>query len=536
MDKIDKWISACTTTHTACSKSGHPYFKPTRLLDLGEVEELASGRRPPVRLINSAEHLRNPDISLRYLTLSHRWRRSKMPKLEKEKEMELRQAVSLRTLPKTFRHAIKLTRRLGIRYLWIDSLCIFQDSQEDWLNEAAKMADVYSNAYCNISAASADNGGLFFSRSPNLVATSIVRPQWPAARNLDFTITNQLPELIREDLSAQPLFKRGWVLQERLLANRNLHFTKTQVLFECRHHLVCETYPNGIPDPHGEICWKHKAHPSIHGVIDSYQESHYGESKSMLEWNRLVETYSTCDLTKTKDKLMALSGIAAHFMQIKMPGDQYLAGLWASQLPSNLLWEPHKGARKQDEYTAPSWSWASIDGAISMARTEHHRGGNGAFYADLTEIYDKVTTASGSLTGPVTAGRIRLFGVTAVAYLRGRNDRIYGVSKMKDRDSRNYGMWRPPEADTAIRLDFPLEERHNHADSEWQIPIVLIRYFTHLGRDDAIILCPGVDGLALRALPDGMYMRIGTILLVSQNIHQLLDLLGYPEGRWIDLI
>jgi hypothetical protein len=120
MDKIDKWISACITTHPACGKSSYPYFKPTRLLDLGGVEELASGWRPPIRLIYSAEHLRNRDFSLRYLTLSHRWGRSKMPKLEKESEMELRRAISLRTLPKTFRHAIKLTRRLGIRYLWID--------------------------------------------------------------------------------------------------------------------------------------------------------------------------------------------------------------------------------------------------------------------------------------------------------------------------------------------------------------------------------------------------------------------------------
>jgi hypothetical protein len=135
---------------------------------------------------------------------------------------------------------------------------------------------------------------------------------------------------------------------------------------------VCETYPNGIPDLHGEICKTHKAQPSIHRVIDSNQESRYGESKSVVEWNRLVETYSTCNLTKPKDKL-------------------------------------------------------------------------------------------------------RL----AVAYLRGSNDEIYKISKMKDRDSRNYRVWRPPATHT-IKLDFPLEERHNHADSKWQAPVILIRYFQPL--------------------------------------------------------
>jgi hypothetical protein len=64
-------------------------------------------------------------------------------------------------LPRTFQDAVLVTRRLGVKYLWIDSLCIIQDDVEDWQTESGKMADIYSDAYLVIGAnRSADcNGG-----------------------------------------------------------------------------------------------------------------------------------------------------------------------------------------------------------------------------------------------------------------------------------------------------------------------------------------------------------------------------------------
>jgi len=68
-------------------------------------------------------------------------------------------------LPETFRDAVQVTRELGIRYLWIDSLCIIQDKHDcrDWYHEANLMDKVYLHSYCNISAADANDstGGLF---------------------------------------------------------------------------------------------------------------------------------------------------------------------------------------------------------------------------------------------------------------------------------------------------------------------------------------------------------------------------------------
>lgn len=90
-----------------------------------------------------------------------------MPKLESSNEIAFRQSIPFQALPKTFQHAIELTRQLEVRYPWIDALCIIQDSDDDWLSEGATMANVYRNAYCNIAATSATdiNRSLFYARN-----------------------------------------------------------------------------------------------------------------------------------------------------------------------------------------------------------------------------------------------------------------------------------------------------------------------------------------------------------------------------------
>ena len=62
------------------------------------------------------------------------------------------ESINMTDIPKTFQDAVLITRKLGYRYLWIDSLCIIQDSASDWQIESVKMADIYFNAVVNISA------------------------------------------------------------------------------------------------------------------------------------------------------------------------------------------------------------------------------------------------------------------------------------------------------------------------------------------------------------------------------------------------
>lgn len=130
---------------------------PSRFIDVGSRD----GRKDP-RLVSSTE-VSNKE---RYTTLSHCWGASpdNMP-LRTTHATKAAHMVSIpmRTLPKTFRDAIDVTRALNVRYIWIDSLCIVQDDLEDWEQEAAKMASIYEGSFLTIAAADSpnSNGGLF---------------------------------------------------------------------------------------------------------------------------------------------------------------------------------------------------------------------------------------------------------------------------------------------------------------------------------------------------------------------------------------
>ncbi|PMD17228.1 HET-domain-containing protein, partial [Hyaloscypha hepaticicola] len=124
------------------------------------------------------------------MTLSHCWGTKKFLTLTTNNLENSRQRISLEDLTRVFQDAIHVTRFMGIDYIWIDSLCIIQDSPEDWAKESLLMEDVYSNSYCNIAATHASSGedGCFDE------------------------VTNSL------------LLQRAWVFQERILAPRVLHF------------------------------------------------------------------------------------------------------------------------------------------------------------------------------------------------------------------------------------------------------------------------------------------------------------------------
>lgn len=158
------WISACHREHTchqAPSRTNPDVpFRPTRLLDVGDSDNIQNPRLS-IKQSNSSP--------VQYLALSHCWGRklSNFYKLTKETEEELLQGVRLEKLSRTFQDAVKVCRKLNQRYIWIDSLCIKQDSPEDWIQEAARMHLVYANSYCTIAAVCARGGEEGFLRSRN---------------------------------------------------------------------------------------------------------------------------------------------------------------------------------------------------------------------------------------------------------------------------------------------------------------------------------------------------------------------------------
>jgi len=317
--------------------------------------------------------------------------------------------IDVSSLPKTFQDAIIVSKKLNVRFLWIDSLCIIQET-DDWEREASLMGHIYANAMCNLSAlgATPGNGGLFFPRNA----------EWARPLKVEVACKNGLFELVHSgfwesSVNSMDLNLRGWVFQERLLAPRILHFGSEQVFWECQKLNACEAYPTGLRTKMQDRTRKRN--------FTDTRLTHMPSRSLVRFWQELVEQYTSCNLTKDEDKLVAISGIAKTVQQ-KLE-DDYLAGLWRHNLITDLLWEVHGGevcTRRPDRYRAPSWSWASIDGRISYWQP--------LTYQDLITVLNaEVSLRSADLTGQVKDGTIRLRGKLCEERIFGRGGNIFGV-------------------------------------------------------------------------------------------------------------
>lgn len=162
-------------------------------------------------------------------------------------EPKFRNSISTHELSSTFRDAALLVCWLGFKYIWIDSLCIFEDSLSEWQQESKAMVDVYRHSFCNISAAAASSvpssKGLLSKRelSSRLLFPFMIHKQYPDDEPWVFYNDS----FWSDEIETSPLNMRGWVVQEGFLAPRVLHFTKNQIYWECLETTVCEADPSG---------------------------------------------------------------------------------------------------------------------------------------------------------------------------------------------------------------------------------------------------------------------------------------------------
>ena len=414
------WLADCIENHgVSCERPSEQLRAPTRLLDL------QADVKSQVRLCSVVE-------PIQYATLSHRWFTKDQVVLTQDSLGEMLERVDVHTLPQTYQDAIRVTKFLGIRYLWIDSLCIIQDSVTDWQHEIARMGDIYKFTSCNLAESwpSLKGEGLFCNREaryalieaeqelarfqfflqdyrdkmtqhrvgfrPNNDAStpkSIIRNASSVAKQPSIATSNatvrkpknsEMPkmafkvEVFNEDLwissvDMSPLSARGWVIQERLLAPRTLFFTKSQLFWECTRCKACESYPSMISKKSsGQQMQPMQLVPGRRRTF-VYEYKHALHSDPLLpfheHWLEIVERYSGTMLTRPEDKLAAIAGIAKEVQNVTK--DQYCAGLWKRYIVSQLVWRlktPQRGARLA--YRAPSWSWASVDGAIKFMAKE----------------------------------------------------------------------------------------------------------------------------------------------------------------------
>ncbi|KAF4502009.1 HET-domain containing protein [Fusarium agapanthi] len=250
-------------------------------------------------------------------------------------------------LPKTFRDAVSLCRYLGIPYLCIDSLCIIQGDTKDWARESSRMLNVYSNAYLVIAAnhASDSAAGCFHNRPSRMSVNVILAGIGLVHAQLGANSDEVLPH--NNEFFDEPLTKRAWALQERLLATCMVHYNNGQMYFECRHGIVGDDGCN-TDTPYCDL--------------SPVMNHRCSAREALLTWSSIIWNYGDRNLTKPTGKFPALSGIASLLGGLLK--DEYVAGLWSSVMVQGLAWQGQWRPKLQpiNEYIGPSWSWASFEG------------------------------------------------------------------------------------------------------------------------------------------------------------------------------
>ncbi|EFW99014.1 tol protein [Grosmannia clavigera kw1407] len=325
----------CFENHTACGTPDSKPYAPKRFIDVR----------------NDRVVLRENVKVARYDCLSHCWGPSQSPiKTLKSTLADFQSEIPWAQLSKMFQDAVDICRRLDIDYLWLDSLCIIQDSDGDWKEQSVLMADIYQNALITIAAAKAGDGsaGCYSQRDPGYLDLRTVvlgrvytRKCAPSSRRLN-------------DL---PLLRRGWVLQEMLLSTRVVYYMHQEVAWQCRSCYESENGNTEYPVDKwmGPLELIHKKVPRVES------------------WHQLISTYSALQLTFDKDRLAALASISERFdkgaTEKGATDSQFLAGLWQPTLLQDMVWlvgdqstsgQADKRPEHWRENGVPSWSWEAV--------------------------------------------------------------------------------------------------------------------------------------------------------------------------------
>ncbi|KAF5646153.1 tol [Fusarium sp. NRRL 52700] len=224
-----KIVDKCEREHQNCRnhfiRSSSNRYLPKRLIDVQARD------KGVVQLVLSKTV--GSDSTIEYAALSHCWGTTVKSELRKDNE-ETMKTILIETLDPNFRDAVDITHRMGIKYLWIDSLCIMQRTQE-WEEESGDMGLVYARAKVVISATASKNseGGCY--KSKDLFPYDCVLcSKWTSSLVVRSPI--KYPDLVKlfgEKVDRSFLATRGWTFQERFLASRILHCCSGHLMFEC---------------------------------------------------------------------------------------------------------------------------------------------------------------------------------------------------------------------------------------------------------------------------------------------------------------
>ncbi|KAF1347253.1 HET-domain-containing protein [Lizonia empirigonia] len=354
------WLRWCDEGHEDCGKPrAQPVtVLPTRLLDVGNPGE-QDHKLDIVHLVCGTDA-----TTQQYVALSHCWgqipEEDMMMFCTTQGNIDRRQrGFDVSELPKTFQDAITVTREIGVRYIWIDSLCIIQygDDKADWKIQSRLMESVFSQAYCTIAATAAVDSKAGFLMRDVRFDSVYVRD----TSGNEFYVSNDIDDFDKHVGKAK-LNTRAWVMQEAVLSRRIIHFSANQVYWECGKGVYCENFV----------------------MLERYFTLDSNFPKRMLISGRkrtlncisyLVQEYSKRDLTVPTDRRVAISALEDRIKDAlnKRYGraSNYRSsryGIFRDFLHRNLLWRADDCQLKKIEHEPPlpSWTWMAYSGGVKF--------------------------------------------------------------------------------------------------------------------------------------------------------------------------
>ncbi|KAK3988867.1 heterokaryon incompatibility protein-domain-containing protein [Cladorrhinum sp. PSN332] len=450
---VSSWLQQCKGTHIRCgSHNSHvddgPHRElPTRLVDVTRFRN--AGRVS----LASGSALKT---TVEYVALSHRWPPGRPTDYEwttkTTNEDTRRDGFAANILPRAVQDAINMTSQIGIHYLWVDSLCIVQDSRQDWELESSKMLSVFGNAAVTFFADCAENDNDSF-----LKPRALGQFQSRRGVSLDILGPNNRPlktclverysryksdppakatNLFLEDVIQSHLSTRGWIFQEQVISPRRLHFGRHQMYWACGESYKAEDGTKldmVLPD-----WYRWLSNPRQNGATD--MTNILGEESAELwlqhrNWAMLVEDYTMRSLTVSADKFRALAALAKVFGRTFQ--DVYMVGCWKRCFRLNLLWSARRADGSSSHPTQrngqiPSWSWLSADGAVEYPHlrvrspTKTEQTGLIHVYfivVDLPEIIPDVSDPFGSI--PIFCGPIKVKGLLEPAICSQSGEQLF---------------------------------------------------------------------------------------------------------------
>ncbi|KAI0888329.1 heterokaryon incompatibility protein-domain-containing protein [Annulohypoxylon maeteangense] len=535
------WLETCVSNHSSCHQEDGNSKMPSRFLDLGDPNYPDF-----VVLRETSDYHGIPPTDLRYVALSHCWGTARIITTVRANIEDHKRAIKFGSLPQTFKDAIQIVQKFQLRYIWIDSLCIIQDDTDDWEKEAAQMADVYRNAYFVLGATRGESDTIGFlsprQRAPGSTVFS------------DFTFSPLPPLLHRwttgvDMMKNEPLSDRAWCLQERYLARRMLMYGSTQAAWECAELRASEDgesiYEEG--DQLSRILQTANTGISVFGDVlpTAWNTDLLPRRRETVvryaDWYRMVEQYTTRNITKDPDRLPALLGVANALGAIT--GDEYIAGIWLGGLLEGLAWcaVDKDGLQEPQATTSPSWSWVSVKGPVQFPVYSWYEYSQGWQFEQV-----KFVPLAGYVEHSLVGGTLHL--TAPIVAVTGHHQRPV-------KQPVNTENWVPepqfsPSTDTVfgfrhgsrevwVEGGFDIKQKQNH-----QCPLFvmfLVRLPFHLG-EEQLYRCLGL----VLEMTGTAYERVGFVdscILEAENIDGRrrflnlpvdINIFGYQEAAELD--